>query len=61
MKLKLEQVLRAVQADEGIGFCLACGHEQAGCEPDAQNYKCNECDENQVFGADEILLCGYVS
>ena len=25
------------------GFCLACGSEQEGCEPDARNYECEEC------------------
>lgn len=38
------------------GFCLACGNEQEGCEPDACNYTCEACGEDQVFGADEILM-----
>jgi hypothetical protein len=39
------------------GFCLACGNEQEGCEPDARNYCCDECGELKVFGASEVALC----
>ena len=38
------------------GFCLACGNEQDGCEPDAHNYECEACGERQVFGSDAILM-----
>lgn len=38
------------------GFCLACGHEQGGCEPDARNYECEACGEPQVYGAEELML-----
>ncbi len=38
------------------GFCLVCGHEQDGCEPDARNYKCDACGEDQIFGSDDLLL-----
>lgn len=42
------------------GFCLACGESKDCCEPDARNYKCESCDNNLVFGAEELLLMGYV-
>ena len=38
------------------GFCIACGNEQEGCEPDARNYECEECGALQVFGAEELLV-----
>jgi hypothetical protein len=38
------------------GFCLACGHEQDGCEPDARRYRCEACGEPQVYGAEELAL-----
>ena len=38
------------------GFCLICGAEVDGVEPDAQNYECEACGAEQVFGADELLL-----
>lgn len=38
------------------GFCIACGYEQEGCEPDAENYECESCGAEEVFGAQEIAL-----
>ena len=38
------------------GFCLACGNEQEGCEPDARRYECEACGERQVYGAEELAL-----
>jgi predicted amidophosphoribosyltransferase len=38
------------------GFCLACGADADGCEPDAREYTCEACGEPQVFGAEEILM-----
>jgi hypothetical protein len=38
------------------GFCLSCGTEADGCEPDARNYTCDECNEPQVWGAEELLF-----
>lgn len=58
MKIKFEQIAEAIESDLDIGFCLTCGHEQSGCEPDARNYKCEGCGEEEVFGAAEILIMG---
>lgn len=38
------------------GFCLVCGCEASGCEPDARNHKCESCGAHQVFGADELMM-----
>lgn len=38
------------------GFCVACGNEQDGCEPDARRYKCEACGERQVYGAQELAV-----
>jgi hypothetical protein len=56
--MSLERVIEAVGEDGRIGFCLKCGHEQGGCEPNAQNYKCESCGEHEVFGAERILMMG---
>ena len=37
-------------------FCIACGFEQDGCEPDARCYECESCGEHKVYGAAELLL-----
>ena len=39
-----------------LGFCIACGHEQDGCEPDAREYKCESCGEYEVYGAAELAM-----
>ena len=38
------------------GFCIVCGCEHEGCEPDARNYKCESCGADAVFGAEELLI-----
>lgn len=58
MKIDTDQLIEAIEADEGIGFCLACGDEAYGVEPDARKYKCESCGEMRVYGAEEILLMG---
>lgn len=50
------------QASENMsGFCLACGAARDGCEPDARKYNCESCGNDLVYGAEEILLMGYVA
>lgn len=41
---------------ENPGFCIACGADADGCEPDARNYRCESCGERKVYGAQELLL-----
>ena len=59
--LTQEEVLEAAEQEmygmENDGFCLACGAQRGDCEPDAENYECDECGENEVFGAAQIILC----
>jgi hypothetical protein len=54
-----ERVMDAIEAAQtsldNPGFCRACGEDAYDCEPDAQNYECECCGENQVFGAEEFL------
>lgn len=56
----MEAILAALgRYAEGLdnpGFCLCCGHEQDGCEPDARNHDCESCGEPEVYGAAELLL-----
>jgi len=46
---------------DNIGYCLSCGEEAYGCEPDARNYTCESCGERQVFGFEECLIMGNVT
>ena len=58
-----ERLIEAVQeqmfGDSNTGFCIACGEERDGCEPDARNYPCESCGERKVYGASELLMMGY--
>ena len=38
------------------GFCLACGEDAEGVEPDARHYTCAVCEASEVFGAEEVLV-----
>jgi len=38
------------------GFCLICGAEAEGCEPDARDYVCESCGAPAVYGAEELLM-----
>ena len=52
----LDRVMEAVQADDNLGFCLACGAEAYEVEPDARGYKCEACGKPKVYGAQELLF-----
>jgi hypothetical protein len=39
--LPIDIIVAAVESDESLGFCLECGTEHAGIEPDARRYHCN--------------------
>lgn len=51
-----EAVEREMTSLDNPGFCLICGEEASGVEPDARNYTCDNCGAEQVFGAEELLL-----
>lgn len=47
--------------DSYAGICLACGEIQyQGVEPDAEGYECEGCEENQVIGLEQALICGHL-
>lgn len=52
----IEATERQMFGTDNPGFCLACGNEQEGCEPDARNYECEACGERKVFGASELIM-----
>jgi predicted RNA-binding Zn-ribbon protein involved in translation (DUF1610 family) len=56
MKICIERILEAVERDDYSGFCLSCGDEADGVEPDAREYVCESCGESQVYGAPELLI-----
>lgn len=52
----IDEILEAVEADDNLGFCLSCGQEAFGVEPDARGYECASCGEHKVYGAEELLM-----
>jgi len=51
-----EAVERAAASLDDPGFCVACGAETEGVEPDACEYECESCGEPAVYGAEELLV-----
>ncbi len=51
-----EAVYRRLVSLDNPGFCLDCGVDADGVEPDARHYRCDSCGLCAVFGADEVLL-----
>lgn len=52
------QLLEIIEGDNNAGFCLACGEEVDGIEPDAAQYTCPHCHAQKVYGAEELLSMG---
>jgi hypothetical protein len=52
----LDAMARRDECLDNPGFCLTCGAEAEGCEPDARDYKCDDCGSMRVFGAEEIFM-----
>jgi hypothetical protein len=59
--ITLTRVMEAVEAGDSVGFCLGCGHQNEGLEPDARGCECENCGRLRVYGAEELLLMGWVS
>jgi len=51
-----DRVINAITADDNIGFCIYCGADQSGVEPDAENYNCESCNQPGVCGAENLFI-----
>ena len=56
MKITTDRIIDAIERDDNIGFCVYCGDEAYGVEPDARKYECESCGKKGVCGAEELLL-----
>jgi hypothetical protein len=52
----IDAVERQQHDTDNPGFCLRCGAEQEGCEPEAEQYRCESCGQRAVYGAEQVLL-----
>lgn len=57
-QIDADDLLQALEDDDYSGFCTSCGYQQDGCEPDAHKYKCEDCGEHTVYGAQQLALMG---
>lgn len=55
-KIIAAAVERRMTTLDNPGFCVGCGHEHDGCEPDARKYECESCGAMAVYGAEELLF-----
>ena len=51
-------LMYVTEGDNATGFCLACGDEVDGIEPDAEHDTCPHCYASKVFGAENLLIRG---
>lgn len=58
--ITLDRVVEVVERShlslDNPGFCLSCGADAYGVEPDATRYTCEACEAPSVYGAEEVLL-----
>lgn len=52
----MEACERRYSSLDNPGFCVSCGLEHDGIEPDAMDYECVGCGEFDVFGVEELML-----
>jgi len=56
----LDRVMDAVEryhtSLDNPGFCVECGEEADGVEPDARRYECESCGLPGVYGAEDLLF-----
>jgi hypothetical protein len=51
-----DAVERSHTSLDNPGFCIACGADADGVEPDARGYECEHCGAHKVYGAEELLM-----
>lgn len=46
--------------EEYAGYCLHCGEQAYGVEPDACSYECDLCGSHAVYGIEELMMLGHL-
>lgn len=45
-----------------LGWCTTCEEFTRDCtEPDAEEYDCDQCGEDTVYGAEQALIMGLIA
>lgn len=58
--ISIQEIMDAIESDSYCGFCKACGEQAFNVEPDAENYVCESCGKHEVYGAEQLLIMGFV-
>ena len=49
-------------SENNEGYCVNCKEiTTSGVEPDAENYPCEACEQNTVYGIEQAVLCGFLA
>lgn len=59
-KIKLSEREYHDSNNDSLGYCTECGATRECCEPDAENYPCDECEADAVFGTEQLLVMGLI-
>lgn len=54
--ISADLIMNAVESNDYVGFCIACGAEHYNIEPDAERYTCEVCEDQTVYGAETIFI-----
>ena len=52
----VDEVLEAVQEDRNAGFCIVCGEEHYGVEPEVRRFQWDKGCGPTGYGAEELLM-----
>lgn len=55
---ELTEMLENYEAGENPGWCVSCGEQLDGLEPDARDVECDVCGARTGYGAAELLQEG---
>jgi hypothetical protein len=58
--IEISEETYAELSENNGGYCIECGDEAFGVEPDARRYICESCGERAVYGAEELLVMGII-
>ena len=61
LKIAFDRIQEAIGSDDSVGFCLTCGEDAYGVEPDACKYLCEDCGARAVYGAQQIVMMDQVN
>ena len=54
-RTQVMQALEECNGDDFPGFCLSCGVQCEGVDPDTRGDTCDECKQPTLWGAEAIL------